>query len=96
MHEDGGDADAQSDAATPVDRGQRDNRRRSETPETGVVVLITERSRVHILPPLPGKTASGSWIPVLISATPPKRYGRSEPGTSSHGPERISKMTVEV
>ena len=34
-------------------RGQRGRQRRSETPETKVVWLITQRSRVQIPPPLP-------------------------------------------
>jgi len=38
---------------TPVRRGQRGDQRRPETPETCVVWLITQRSRVQIPPPLP-------------------------------------------
>ncbi len=34
-------------------RGQRIRERPPETPEMGVVVLITQRSQVQILPPLP-------------------------------------------
>ena len=44
-----------TDAAAPVDRGQRDEWRQSERPETNVVWLITQRSRVQIPPPLPTK-----------------------------------------
>ena len=44
----------------PVRRGHRTRERPSETPETRVVRLITQRSEVQILPPLPGKTPSGT------------------------------------
>ncbi len=37
----------------PVRRGQRGSQRLTGTPETGVVVLITQWSQVQILPPLP-------------------------------------------
>jgi hypothetical protein len=50
-------------AALGVHRGHHGRGGLCETGETGVVVLITQRSQVQILPPLPGKTASGSWIP---------------------------------
>jgi hypothetical protein len=53
----------------PIRTGQRDDQRLPETAETYVVVLITQRSEVQILPPLPGETVlrtlSGgpfSWI----------------------------------
>ena len=45
------------DFAAPVGRGQRRGQRQLETAETHVVWLITQRSEVQILPPLPGKTA---------------------------------------
>ena len=38
-----------------VGRGHRADGRRPETLETGVVVLMTQRSQVQILPPLPGQ-----------------------------------------
>ncbi len=41
-------------------RGHRVRERRPGTPETGVVVLITQRSRVQILPPLPNQQVRGS------------------------------------
>ena len=41
------------DFAAQVGRGQRDDQRLPETPETNVVWLITQRSQVQILPPLP-------------------------------------------
>jgi hypothetical protein len=41
-----------------VRRGHYGRRRLWETPETSVVVLITQRSQVQILPPLPGSTRS--------------------------------------
>src|SRR5689334_18180485 len=41
----------------------------SETGETSVVVLITQRSRVQIPPPLPGKTAPEALLPGPFSAT---------------------------
>ena len=44
---------AERDLARRVRRGQRGEQGRSGTPETGVVVLITQRSQVQILPPLP-------------------------------------------
>jgi hypothetical protein len=40
-----------------VSRGQRGDWRLPETAGTNVVWLITQRSRVQIPPPLPGKTA---------------------------------------
>src|SRR5207247_2903502 len=48
-----------------VRRGQRGDQRRSETAETHVVWLITQRSRVQIPPPLPrpeafSRTGKGS------------------------------------
>ena len=58
-----------------VGRGNRAYWRLTGTPETGVVVLITQRSQVQILPPLPGKTASGSWIPGPFSDTCDQRSG---------------------
>ncbi len=45
-------------------RGQRIRERRPGMPETGVVVLITQRSQVQILPPLPKVQVRGlfrSW-----------------------------------
>jgi len=47
-------AKARHEGVSPVRRGQRGHRRRPETPETHVVWLITQRSRVQIPPPLPG------------------------------------------
>ena len=47
-----------------VRRGQRGDQRRSETAETHVVWLITQRSRVQIPPPLPSLQVRGlfrSW-----------------------------------
>ena len=40
-----------------IGRGQRHYRRRAETAETPVVLLITQRSQVQILPPLPWSEA---------------------------------------
>jgi hypothetical protein len=48
---------AGDDFKPQVGRGQRGDQRRSGTSETYVVWLITQRSRVQIPPPLPGKTA---------------------------------------
>ena len=45
------------DVICPVRRGHHPRERRPGTPETSVVWLITQRSEVQILPPLPGKTA---------------------------------------
>ena len=53
-----------ADVAAQVGRGQRDNQRLPETPETCVVWLITQRSRVQIPPPLPSLQVRGlfrSW-----------------------------------
>src|SRR5258705_7504470 len=41
------------DGVCPVRRGQHARERRPETPETNVVWLIIQRSRVQIPPPLP-------------------------------------------
>jgi hypothetical protein len=49
-----------ADVAPPVDRGQHDDWRRPERPETHVVWLITQRSRVQIPPPLPRPEASSN------------------------------------
>ena len=57
-------------------------RSRSGTAETGVVVLITQRSQVQILPPLPGKTASGATLPGPFSATCDQALVTSPPATS--------------
>jgi hypothetical protein len=43
----------------PVRRGHRIRERSSETGKTYVALLITQRSRVQIPPPLPGKTPPG-------------------------------------
>jgi hypothetical protein len=48
---------ADGDGAEPIVRGQRHHRRRPETAETYVVLLITQRSQVQILPPLPSSEA---------------------------------------
>ena len=45
------------DRPQPIGRGHRDHRRQDETPDTSVVLLITQRSQVQILPPLPARTA---------------------------------------
>ena len=55
--------------APSVRRGQRGNQRQSETAETHVVWLITQRSRVQIPPPLPrpevgSEQGSGLWLVV--------------------------------
>ena len=42
-------------------RGQRSDQRRPETTETVVVVLITQRSQVQILPPLPVSAVQGPF-----------------------------------
>src|SRR6185437_4718886 len=57
------------DVISPVRRGHRTSKRRLETLETDVVWLITQRSRVQIPPPLPGKTAPGTSLPGSFSAT---------------------------
>ena len=44
----------------PVRRGHRIRERSSETPETYVALLITQRSQVQILPPLPSSRKSGA------------------------------------
>ena len=49
----GGTGQTERAVLAPVRRGQRVRERSSETPETRVVVLITQRSEVQILPPLP-------------------------------------------
>ena len=52
------------DGICPVRRGHRTRERRPETPETHVVWLITQRSRVQIPPPLPSLQVRGlfrSW-----------------------------------
>ena len=48
---------AGGDFTPQVDRGQRGDQRLPETAETHVVWLITQRSEVQILPPLPGPEA---------------------------------------
>ena len=58
-------------------QGQRAHQRPPETAETVVVLLITQRSRVQIPPPLPGETASGSWIPRPFTATCDQTLGRT-------------------
>jgi hypothetical protein len=50
---------ARRDRPPPVRRGQRGNEKPPETVETGVVRLITQRSQVQILPPLP------RWRPII-------------------------------
>jgi hypothetical protein len=78
------------DTALPVDRGQRDDRRRFETPGTYVVWLITQRSQVQILPPLPRSEAgseNGSGFlrceAVVLSSRLSGSLLRSIPGTAS-------------
>jgi hypothetical protein len=57
------------DGTRPGRRGHYTRERLPGTPETYVVWLITQRSRVQILPPLPGKTAPGASFPGPFSAT---------------------------
>jgi hypothetical protein len=59
------------DGICPVRRGHRTRQRRSETPETYVVWLITQRSRVQIPPPLPRPEAGseqGSGLLLVFCA----------------------------
>ena len=51
--------DQQHRCVPPVDRGQRRHQRPGETPETYVVWLIPQRSRVQIPPPLPSWQVRG-------------------------------------
>ena len=60
-----------------VRRGQRGDQGPRETPETYVVVLITQRSRVQIPPPLPGKTAPEGSFPGPFSATCDQTLGHT-------------------
>jgi len=60
---------AREDSIPQVCRGQRGDQGRPETAETNVVWLITQRSEVQILPPLPGKTAPGTSFQGPFSAT---------------------------
>jgi hypothetical protein len=59
---------ARHDFAPEVGQGQRGDQRLPETAETYVGRLITQRSEVQILPPLPGKTAlrNSSGGPFLL------------------------------
>ena len=57
------------DAHRGLSPGQRDGAERRRRWETRVVWLITQRSRVQIPPPLPGKTAPGASFPGPFSAT---------------------------
>ena len=50
---------------------------------TALGLLITQRSQVQILPPLPGKTASGSWIPRPFPATCDQPFGHNGQVTGS-------------
>ncbi len=65
----GGDGQARRGPAHPVRRGQCRRRRPGETTETLVVLLITQRSQVQILPPLPRPEAgseNGSGLSVVV------------------------------
>src|SRR6266487_1777577 len=58
--ETGGRCRLDANAAPPACRGQLGGERPSGTAETGVVCLITQRSQVQILPPLPGQRPGGT------------------------------------
>jgi hypothetical protein len=68
---------ARKDLRPRVGRGQSGNWRLPETAETRVVWLITQRSRVQIPPPLPGKTASGALLRRPFSATCDQTLGHT-------------------
>jgi hypothetical protein len=53
QHETGETEPTERDEICPVRHGRRTRERLPETPETCVVWLITQRSEVQILPPLP-------------------------------------------
>jgi len=79
---------ARDDFAPHVCPGQGGDQRLPETPETHVVWLITQRSRVQIPPPLPKPEAgsehgSGLWLIVCAQRLPadaPSSDGRGEVG----------------
>ena len=79
---------------TPVRRGQRGDQRRPETPETCVVWLITQRSRVQIPPPLPGKTAPEASLPGPFSATCDQAPGHIRVRSLGASPEMPQVPTV--
>jgi hypothetical protein len=56
--------------------GQRQHGRRPETPETYVALLITQRSQVQILPPLPSPEAgSEQGSGLLLAVLRPEATG---------------------
>src|SRR5690242_5779940 len=57
QHETGKTEPTDRDEICPVRRGHRTREKLPETPETHVVWLITQRSRVQIPPPLPRSEA---------------------------------------
>jgi hypothetical protein len=71
-------------AHTEASRARELQRRRAKTTRG---LLITQRSQVQILPPLPGKTASGSWIPGPFSATCDQAPGHTHVRSLGASPE---------
>src|SRR5260370_4784584 len=66
--ENGQTQQSQCERVPNIRRGQFIDERPPETPETGVVCLITPRSHVQILPPLPRSEADSEKGIGLLSA----------------------------